>query len=83
MGEIEGACRREWLDSAQGAGDGAAMLAENAAEEAAAAAALGVKRVDTMTDLHSMDDSMDGDPKRSPSVYARLPSPPSPRCLSA
>lgn len=42
------------------------MLAENAAEEAAAAAALGVKRVGTVDDLQTLDENMD---TRAPSLY--------------
>lgn len=46
------------MDAAHGAGDGAAMLAENAAEEAAAAAAMGVRRVGALEDLQCLDEDL-------------------------
>ena len=54
-------CRRQWLDNAHSSQDGAAMLAENAAEEAAAAAALGVRRVGAVEDLRCLDEDLDKD----------------------
>lgn len=51
--------RRQWLDEQHGPGSGAAILAENAAEEAAAAAALGVKRVGTVDDLQCLDEDLE------------------------
>lgn len=54
-------CRRQWLDSAHGSVGAAAMLAENAAEEAAAAAAMGVRRVGAVEDLRCLDENLDRD----------------------
>ena len=54
-------CRRQWLDSAHGSQDGAARLAEAAAEEAAAAAAMGVRRVGAVEDLRCLDEEIDRD----------------------
>ena len=51
--------RRQWLDEQHGPGSGAAVLAENAAEEAAAAAALSVKRVGTVDDLQCLDEDLE------------------------
>lgn len=53
--------RRQWLDEQHGPGSGAAVLAENAAEEAAAAAAMSVKRVGTMDDLQCLDEELEAE----------------------
>lgn len=53
------ACRRQWLDMVHGDNGAAAMLAVNAAEEAAAAAALGVRRVGAVEDLRCLDENLD------------------------
>ena len=63
--------RRQWLDEQHGPGSGAAMLAENAAEEAAAAAALSVKRVGTMDDLQCLDEELEAVQDRA-GRYGRL-----------
>jgi hypothetical protein len=47
-----------------GANGGAAMLAVNAAEEAAAAAALGVRRVGAVEDLRCLDENLDSSVSR-------------------
>ena len=57
-------CRRQWLDEQHGPGSGAAVLAENAAEEAAAAAALSVKRVGTVDDLQCLDEDLEAGTER-------------------
>ena len=56
--------RRQWLDEQHGPGSGAAVLAENAAEEAAAAAALSVKRVGTVDDLQCLDEDLEAGAER-------------------
>ena len=63
-------CRRQWLDSAHGSQDGAARLAEAAAEEAAAAAAMGVRRVGAVEDLRCLDEEIDRDASAAASRYA-------------
>lgn len=62
--------RRQWLDSAHGSQDGAARLAEAAAEEAAAAAAMGVRRVGAVEDLRCLDEEIDRDASAAASRYA-------------
>lgn len=62
--------RRQWLDSAHGSQDGAAQLAEAAAEEAAAAAAMGVRRVGAVEDLRCLDEEIDRDASAAASRYA-------------
>jgi len=61
--------RRQWLDSAHGSQDGAARLAEAAAEEAAAAAAMGVRRVGAVEDLRCLDEEIDRDASAAASRY--------------
>lgn len=51
--------RQQWLDADTRSTEGAAMLAENAAEEAAAAAAMGVRRVGTVEDLQCLEDDLE------------------------
>lgn len=62
--------RRQWLDSAHGSQDGATRLAEAAAEEAAAAAAMGVRRVGAVEDLRCLDEEIDRDASAAASRYA-------------
>ena len=47
------------MDSVHGSEGAAVMLAEAAAEEAAGAAALSVRRVGTMDDLRCLDEDLD------------------------
>ncbi|DBB07366.1 hypothetical protein WJX82_002389 [Trebouxia sp. C0006] len=61
---------RQWLDSAHGSQDGAARLAEAAAEEAAAAAAMGVRRVGAVEDLRCLDEEIDRDASAAASSSA-------------
>ena len=61
---------RQWLDSAHGSVGAAAMLAENAAEEAAAAAAMGVRRVGAVEDLRCLDEHLR---RRLPGGLQNLP----------
>ncbi|KAK9868860.1 hypothetical protein WJX84_000767 [Apatococcus fuscideae] len=50
---------QQWLDADNRSTEGAAMLAENAAEEAAAAAAMGVRRVGTVEDLQCLEEDLE------------------------
>lgn len=67
------ACRRQWLDSAQGASsrEGAEVLAANAAEEATAAVEMSVKRVGAIDDLQCLDNDLDSSPssEQTPDRY--------------
>ena len=57
------------------------MLAENAAEEAAAAAAMGVRRVGAIEDLQCLDEDLDASGERQPRLLTLLSALPIPQHL--
>ena len=65
-------CRRQWLDPAHGSQDGAVFLAEAAAEEAAAAAAMGVRRVGAVEDLRCLDEDLEREASAAASRYLEM-----------